>query len=134
LERLRDLAGITLDPLGEPDTGDPALEYPHKLPLSTLQGYFGEVFAGLIVENGSALGESGWQVPAFLFRTHAVAFEQLELMRQTGQPLKGVPGRTGDDCMAFRRDSQGNIIRTLYCEAKCTLGHDTSLIADAHER
>lgn len=80
------------------------------------------------------IGESNWQVPAFLFRFHLVAFQQLEAYRQTNNLPSIAPGRTGDDCVAFQLDSQGRIVRYLYCEAKCTTDHDTHLIDEAHEK
>ena len=42
----------------------------------------GEVFAGLISEKYSPLGEE-WKVPGFLFRFHKEAFFELENWRQT---------------------------------------------------
>ena len=131
--RLRRLAGITLDPLGVTPTNDPAEGYPERLHIQTLKGYFGEVFAGLIAETLSPFGESGWKVPAFLFRFHLVEFQQLEKLRQRGGEAKVRPGRTGDDCLAFQL-SEGRIVKSLYCEAKCTPGHDSNMIAEAHAK
>src|SRR6266852_5613517 len=77
--------------------------------------------------------ESGWEIPAFLFRKHNVAFEQLEAFFQGGTDELGrIPGRTGDDCLAFCRDNTGSITKSLYCEAKCTASHDSGMIAKAH--
>jgi hypothetical protein len=134
LQRLRTLAGISLDPLAGRTVPDPVNLYPHAFPPSVLQGFFGEVFAGILVEHFGPFGEDGWEIPAFLFRTHSVAFEQLEACWQSGVTARQIPGRTGDDCLAFRRDGDGRIIRTLYCEAKCTLDHNAALIADAHRK
>ncbi len=130
---LRKVAGISLDPL-KPNIIDPTIGYPSQLDAITLKGYFGEIFAGLIAENFSPFGKDDWEVPAFLFRFHNVAFQELERWRQTKEEPGRIPGRTGDDCLAFRRDCQGRIICSLVCEAKCTKGHDTSLIAGAHEK
>jgi hypothetical protein len=99
-----------------------------------LQGYFGEVFAGLVAEHYSPFNVDGWVVPAFLFRFHAVAFQQLEAAIPQGRPPTDIPGRTGDDCLAFLRNRAGEIVSVLYCEAKCTTSHRTDLIADAHEK
>ena len=131
---LRKLAGTSLDPLDPTVTYDPAEGYPERLHIRTLKGYFGEVFAGLVAEKLSPFGQDGWKVPAFLFRFHQVEFQQLEAMRQTGAKAGVRPGRSGDDCLAFKLDSEGQIVRTLYCEAKCTTSHRKSMIDDAHEK
>lgn len=131
--RLRALAGPSLDPLGEDSARDPAEGYPQKFRMKTLKGYFGEVMAGLIAENLGAFGHDGWEVPAYLFRFHLVEFQQLDFMAQTGEEAKTRPGRTGDDCLAFRRDDNGNIVAALLCEAKCTASHNSTLIAKAHK-
>jgi hypothetical protein len=135
LSYYRRLAGISLDPLSPPAPRDPATVYPHQLHATVLTGYFGEVFAGIVVEHFSPHAEDGWEVPAFLFRKHNVAFEQLEAYFQGGkrQP-KPIPGRTGDDCLAFCRGPDGEIVKSLYCEAKCTTRHDSSMIAEAHTK
>src|SRR5258708_32598268 len=69
-----------------------------------------------------------WEVP--LYTTFAMA----SLLRQTGRIAHTIFGRTGDDCLAFQLDNQGRILRSLYCEAKCTAGHSPKLISDAHEK
>lgn len=133
-KRLRALVGASLDPIGEDDVRDPADGYPHKLHTQTLKGYFGEVLAGLVAENLDPFGHDDWQVPAHLFRYHLVEFQQLEFMNQTGEEAELRPGRTGDDCLAFRCNGDGDIVAALFCEAKCTKGHRSTLIDDAHEK
>jgi len=96
-----------------------------------LQGYLGELLAGLVAENFSP-HERTWLVPAFLFRGHSAAFEELERQRQLGAPARPLPGRTGDDALAFEVDGEGGIIAWLWGEAKCTHDHSATLIADAH--
>ena len=113
---------------------DPAYGYPEALEEITLQGYFGEVLTGIIAENYTHFGSSKWQVPAYLFHTHDLAFHQLELARQTGKPVKKIPGRHGDDCLAFERDDDGSIRRIMFCESKCTQTHNASLIKENHEK
>ena len=66
--RLRRIEGVSLDPLEIPAGQDPAEGYPERLPTSTLMGYFGEVFAGVVCESFAPLGETRWKVPAHLFR------------------------------------------------------------------
>ncbi len=127
-------AGESLDPLGETVTVNLIQGYPDELPLQTLKGYFGEVIAGLIAEHYAPFDIDTWKVPAFLFRFHEVAFQYLEFVRQTGKRKKSLPGRTGDDCLAFQTDDQGQIVRSLYCEAKCTRGHSNKMISDAHKK
>lgn len=129
----RGFTANTLDLLGirVPDLAKGYLEY---FDLTTLKGYFGEIFAGLIAENFSPFGIDDWEVPAFLFRFHGVAFDQLERMRETGEKPKAIFGRTGNDCLAFQLDEEGRIKRTLICEAKCSDSHDASMIAEAHEQ
>jgi hypothetical protein len=133
-KRLRKLATGSLDPMGNTATKDPAQGYPEKLHIQTLKGYFGEVMAGVVAENFDPFGMKDWIVAAYLFRFHLVEFQQLSLIDQTGEAAKMRPGRTGDDCLAFRRDAKGNIVMTLFCEAKCTADHDAGLINDAHEK
>ncbi len=131
--RLRRLANGSLDPLGAPSPKDPADGYPERLHIQTLKGYFGEIVAGAVAENLCPFGKE-WKVPAYLFRFHLVEFQQLAMMNQTGASAKLRPGRTGDDCLAFLRDSNGDIVAVLFCEAKCTSDHDSGLIGDAHEK
>lgn len=132
--RLRKITGISLDPLGSPCRNDPARGYPEVLHIQTLKGYFGEIFAGLIATNFSSFEEGNWEVPAFLFRFHIVEFQHLEILRQTNIEAKKRPGRTGDDVLAFQRDENGYIIRSLVCEAKCTHSHDSEMISEAHKK
>ncbi len=132
--RLRKIADNSLDPFGLPAPFDPAEGYPELFHIRTLKGYFGEIFAGLIAEYLSPFDESNWKVPAFLFRYHGVEFQQLEVIRQTGRHAGLRPGRTGDDCLAFQLDDKGQIIRYLYCEAKCTPKHRTKMIGDAYRK
>ncbi|MCY6494534.1 hypothetical protein [Leptolyngbya sp. GGD] len=129
----RKLLGESLDPLGGADSEYPLEDYPRIFPLQQLKGYFGEIFAGVIAENLDPLGHQ-WEVPIFAFRHHHSAFHQFEMYRQNGEPPKTRPGRFGDDMLAFERDSEGNIIRALVCEAKCTSKHNTEMIKDAHEK
>jgi hypothetical protein len=131
-ERLERLIGISLDPLaGAPSLG--WLRYPQDLHTSVLQGYLGELLAGLIAENYEPHGR-GWTVPAFLFRGHLAAYQDLERRRQLGGPARPVPGRTGDDALAFEVDEGGAIVAWLWCEAKCTHDHQSGLISAGHEQ
>lgn len=133
-ERINNLMGISLDPLGPDDAAtDNSLHYPDALSTTTLQGYLGEVFAGLIAENFDPHGQR-WVVPAFLFSTHTAAVQALERRRQLGGPAKPIPGRTGDDALAFVRDQEGRIVTWLFGEAKCSHDHDAALITAAHEQ
>lgn len=133
-QHIRELLGYSLNPLENNADDDPARGYPENLHPLTLQGYFGEVFAGIVAEHYELLGSDEWEVPVFLFHSHDVAFQQLELARQTGNEVRRVPGRTGDDCLAFVRDSDGKIIRIMVCEAKCLTDHNATPIKDAHEK
>ena len=132
--RLRSLAGINLDPLGEPPVFDPAANYPECLDFQTLKGYFGEIFAGIVSVNYPHFGDNGWEMPVSLFRFHDLAFDQIERLHQDAGAAKRIPGRTGDDNMAFLRDKNGAITKVLICEAKCTADHSSTLISDAHEK
>ncbi len=132
--RLRRLANGSLDPLSTPSAKDPADGYPKRLHIQTLKGYFGEILAGAVAENLGPFGIKDWKVPAHLFRYHLVEFQQLAMMNQTGADAELRPGRTGDDCLAFLRNNNGDIVAVLFCEAKCTSGHDSGLIGEAHEK
>ena len=131
---LRDILSDDLHPLGPQDDFDPAQGFPKTLEAITLQGYFGEILTGIIAEHYEHFGSSRWEVPIFLFHTHVVAFQQLELARQTGRAVGCLPGRTGDDCVAFERDGQGDVTRIMICESKCTQNHSSGLISDNLEK
>jgi DEAD/DEAH box helicase len=134
--RLRKLDGYTVDPLNFFPSEDPIRreKYPEALHIDVLKGCFGEVLAGLVAEYFSPFGIDEWKVPAFLFRFHLSAFQKLgQLSRPPGEDEKAF-GRTGDDCLAFQLDKNGDIVRLLYCEAKCTASHRPQLIADAHAK
>ncbi|MDZ8136459.1 MAG: hypothetical protein RM049_14305 [Nostoc sp. DedQUE04] len=132
--RLRKLAGNSLTPFEDSSETDPSIGYPDRLNIISRQGYFGEIFSGIIAENFALFGQDDWEVPAFLFRFHLVEFQQLEFINQTEEIAKKRPGRTGDDCLAFLRNSEGVIIASLVCEAKCTTNHYTEMIAEAHKK
>jgi hypothetical protein len=135
IRHMRSLAGISLHPLKtKRGSVDPAAHYPFRLHESVLKGYFGEVLGAVLAQTFSPGGHADWEVPAFLFRNHQVAFQRLEHCRQTGQQPGPIPGRFGDDFLAFRRRNKRTIISVLYGEAKCTAQHDPSMIADAHEK
>jgi replicative superfamily II helicase len=129
---LRKLAGTSLEPLD--GYSDPSKGYPEILHPKTLKGYFGEIFSAIIAENFAPFEEDNWKVPAFLFRFHSVVFQQLESLRQTGGEANIRPGRTGDDCLAFKLNDEEQIIQVLYCEAKCTSKHYSNMITDAHKK
>lgn len=138
-KRLRNAFDISqsLDPLEEEVTPgiDTSIidDFPRYLDLTTLKGYFGEIFSAVIAENFNSLDED-WTVPAFPFRYHQMAYHALEKIRQEGGPPPTIIGRFGDDMVAFQRDEQGKITHALVCEAKCSAEHDRSLIADAHKK
>lgn len=132
--RIRKAAGINLDPLAAPDPRDPSRGYPQNLPRTTLQGYVGEILAGLVIETFGACSLNDWKVPAHLCRHHNVAFQYLERLRAGARPVQALPGRTGNDCAAFKRNGAGAIIAFLRCEAKCTAGHSSALLNQAHEQ
>src|SRR5262249_42242713 len=112
----------------------PYSDYPHGLPLVTLQGYFGEIMAGWCAEHHAPCGDADWIVAAHLFRFHLTEFHNLESRGQTGAAPGAIVGRNGDDCVAFRRSTDGKIIAVLFCESKCTATHDAGLINDAHQK
>jgi hypothetical protein len=131
-ERLEELMKRSLDPLDPVAVADPrTYVYPDDLDTITLQGYLGEVLAGLVAENFEPHGEK-WAVPAFLFRNHAAASQALERRRQLGGPPRTTPGRTGDDALAFQMGDDDRISAWLFGEAKCSHGHSSSLISDGH--
>lgn len=109
--------------------------YPYKLHTATLQGYFGEILAAILVQSSSPFEVNGWEVPAFRFRVHVpLVYRTLEVHRFTGGQIPQSFGPPGDDCTAFRLDENGKIAAYLICEAKCTTGHDKRLIEDAHKQ
>ncbi len=134
IDWIKAVLGDSLDPLEEEGYNDHICKYPCNLKPVGLQGCFGEVFAGCLAEHCDLHGFEGWEVPAFLNRFHNTAFEELEARNPYDDVRKHAFGRTGDDCLAFRRNQNGEVILVLYCEAKCSIKHDASLINDAHEK
>ncbi len=130
----RKLMKYSLDPLNPKDVKDPAFGYPELLQMTTLKGYFGEVFSAIVAENFSPFNEKRWRVPVFYFRNHHQAFDVLEKYKRTGEIKKATMGRTGDDCLAFVLNDDDKIIKVLFCEAKCTASHDKGLIDDAYNK
>lgn len=118
-----------------PSANEALTNYPEGLPIAILQSYFGEIFAGLVAEHLAPFDEGEWKVPAFLMRFHNVVFEQLEKSHRAGQELPlTLPGRTGDDCLAFIKNESGQISKVLFCESKCVQGHRAEYLNDAHEK
>jgi hypothetical protein len=122
---------------------DPAANYPGFLHKITLFGYFGETLAVLAVEHWGAHGYTDWKVPALLFRFHDSEFQHLEIINE--RLIAGVgqdsdltterrPGRTGDDGLAFRIDSQNVITDILTLEAKCLARHNEATAGEAHRK
>jgi hypothetical protein len=138
-QKLRKIVGISvsLDPLEEEETPgvDTSIidDFPRYLEHTTLKGYFGEIMSAVVAENFNPFDED-WQVVAFPFRSHQMAYQALEQVRQEGSVAPTIIGRFGDDMLAFQRDSQNKITHVLFCEAKCTARHDSTLIADAHQK
>jgi hypothetical protein len=133
-ERLERLMGVSLDPRDPAALARPDVQvFPDGLDTSTLQGYLGEVLAGLVAENHEPHGMD-WSVPAFLFRGHVAGAQALERRRQLGGPARGTPGRTGDDAVAFITDEEGVVTHWLYGEAKCTHTHNRQLIHAGHRQ
>lgn len=131
-DRLQALTAINLNPIGQPPP-PASVTYPADLHTTTLQGYLGEIMAGVVAENFAPHARE-WEVPAFLFRAHVGAFQALERRRQLGGPATPIPGRTGDDCVAFVRDDDGEIAEWLMCEAKCSHDHASALIRQGHKQ
>lgn len=136
IQRFRRIAGMSLHPTGQSQPlPSPYDQYPFGFPDIAVQGLFGEVLAGLLAETCGAAGFDNWEVPAHLFHTHIIAFQQLEQQSQSGITATTLFGRTGDDCLAFRRDPKtSEIVSVLYCEAKCTTRHNISLVQEAHAK
>src|SRR6266511_144632 len=110
--RLRLMHIISLDPFAEERVVDPARGYPAFLDFNTLKSYFGEVMSGLLAVTYGSHGIDTWEIPGFLIRFHEAALQYLERQQQVhpnGDPDLAVidqqpriPGRTGDDCLAFQ--------------------------------
>lgn len=110
-------------------------EYPEGLPLQTKKGYFGEVWAGIVVQEMSPFDLEGWRVPVYLLEFHGEAFQYLNRkIKGDIEQDKNVPGRTGDDCLAFRFDDEGKVEGVIFCEAKVRKGHDSRGLKDAHNK
>jgi hypothetical protein len=139
VEHINRVAGISLSPTAlngvEGSRIPPPTDgYPELLPRTVLMGYFGEIVAGFVAQTSTLHSLTGWRVPAYLFRFHEQAFELLERVRQGASVPRAIPGRTGDDCLAFLRDASGNVTHALVCEAKCYARHDEDAVSAAHEK
>jgi hypothetical protein len=140
--RLRRGFEDNLSPFDDPTT-DPAANYPRLLHRVTLQGYLGELLGAIAVEHWGADGHNDWAIPAFLFRLHDTEFQHLEsinlrILNGADYDPDGVaeqrPGRTGDDCLAFRMDAASQIVDVLAIESKCLARNSKAKISDAHEK
>ena len=138
--RLRRGFDDTLSPYLTPPA-DPAAHYPARLHRTTLQGYFGELLAGIAIEHWGALGHTDWLIPAFLFRFHDQEFQHLERIYQRlrdAEPHDADAqteqrfGRTGDDVLAFRLNAANEITDVMVLEAKCLSRSRNATIAQAH--
>lgn len=128
----------SLDPLEEESLSKSDIsfidEFPSQLDLKTLKGYFGEIFSAIIAENFNSL-DTDWIVPVFPFRHHNAAYHALERIIAEGGPPPPIVGRFGSDMVAFCRDDQDEIVRSLICEAKCTAGSfSQSTVSKAHKQ
>jgi len=131
-----------LSPFRDPSS-DPAANYPAILHRVTLQGYFGETLAVMAVEHWGAHGYTDWTVPAFLFRIHDQEFQHLEAINERLQSGEAYdpdqlaelrPGRTGDDGLAFRINSENIITDLMTLEAKCLARNSNAKIKEAHQK
>jgi len=132
----RHLAAVVADDLDPVTVGLPAPwdGYPTELHDTTKQGYFGEILAAVLAENLSPFDENCWRVPVVLFRFHLSALQIIERTWQGGRSGTAIPGRPGDDCLAFVLSNRGEITKVLYAEAKCCLQHQTVHLRKAHKQ
>ena len=128
------LTQSNLDPLGTTWSSPVANAYPSSLHLTTRKAYFGEIMAGIVAENFVHTPPGQWRVPAFPFRNHHLAFDQLERVHAIGGAPKHVFGQPGDDCLAFSAGPEGYVTASLVGEAKCTNDHVASMLEDAHSK
>ncbi len=131
-----------LSPFNDPKR-DPAANYPALLHRVTLQGYFGETLAVIAVEHWGAHDRADWKVPSFLFRLHDQEFQHLEAINERLLAGEGYtpdreaelrPGRTGDDGLAFRMNTENTITDVLTLEAKCLARSHPAKIEEAHKK
>ncbi len=124
-----DEIGINL----HPDTGPAvasSITYPNSLELSARRGLFGEVFAGLLTQICSYIGDHDWNIPVFLFRFHNAASEYLYTLKRDPSQERKLTGRTGDDFIAVTLDDEGGIQRVLAGEAKWRATLTQSVVDD----
>ena len=118
-QKLRKIVGVSasLDPLEEEGTPgfDTSIidDFPRYLEHKTLKGYFGEIMSAVVAENFNPFDED-WQVVAFPFRSHQMAYHALEQVRQEGGAEPTIIGRFGDDMLAFQPgSSKQNYARSI---------------------
>lgn len=127
--------GVDLDPEAYGKSNSVVEAYPQELNEQVLKGYFGEAIAGLLAEIFE-VHQKDWVVPIFLFRLHKAAFEKLEKHDLSGKLAKNsptVPGRTGDDCLAFEIED-GAVLGCMSVEGKFTPNHNSSQIDSAFKK
>jgi hypothetical protein len=105
------LAEPSLHPFAPFQQKDPTKGYPERLHALTLQGYFGEIFAGIVAENFSPFGENNWEVPAFLFRFHHVAFQWKRTVKRINYRAK-LPDGQGMTALLFNLTAKGRLFGT----------------------
>jgi hypothetical protein len=120
-----------LDPHGRPSPGARIADV-SALPTTTLQGYLGEILAGIVAENYDPHGRE-WTVPGFTFRFDQDAETQMIRYFQGEDPVATF-GRHGTDCLAFSLDESGDVDAYLACEGKCTTDHRKALIDTGHKQ
>jgi hypothetical protein len=69
-----------------------------------------------------------------LLRFHVSALQIIERTWQGGGSGTAIPGRPGDDCLAFVLSDMGEITKMLYAEAKCCLQHQAAHLRKAHKQ
>jgi hypothetical protein len=133
-ERFRTFLGDPLDPRRATVHDNALAFYPRYCEKITLQGFFGEIVAGLLAELYFP-HMSRWRVPAFCFYAHELLFQELVRAARTEDKPRRALGHFGDDCLAFvLTPDQSSVLRILICEAKCTTDHRASLIQKAHAK
>ena len=113
-EIFRDGVGLSLDPV---DAG--IVDYPRSMPLDSKMGFFGEGFCGLLAKVLELIGRRTWDIPMFLFPLHQAAEEHLFRLIYGDPVPQSIPGRTGNDFLAFCLNNSGRIEAILVGEAKC---------------
>lgn len=104
-----------------PDADGPGgnARYPNCLPPTAKKGLFGEVMAGMLVQDYQFVGRHHWSIPIFLFRYHVEVEAYIFALARDPARVREVSGRHGNDFIGLGIDpATREVVRFIAGEAK----------------